>query len=402
MFYAGDVEARCVGDDPIRELDLVSPRRPCSLDLAGIGGSVVEVAVWVVVRAVVPGELSAGDDVAEPVPFDLGHVAQQAEERHVRWFHRASSELRWVESVTLRCEILTVFGEEVHERGALVGLGGRVEVGIWPVVGAFHPPSVSGVERPTDSGELDPFSRTLSAWSGLRLVRPITEGNRNVVWQAELRGEPVAVRASRRRSASLSWELDLIALLAGRGLRVPQIMPADGGRRSVDGVVVQRWLDGRPPDGPDDWRLVAESLARVHAVDVGQRPGADVVTRLSARSCSVDANMSELPGEVASVILGVFATMADAPVGLIHGDPGSSNIRIDADGRVGLLDWDESRIDLTWHDLSNLGVQVLADEEHARASLLSHAWEAANAWTAEPEYARARFEQLLVEFDRSR
>jgi len=62
---------------------------------------------------------------------------------------------------------------------------------------------------------------------------------------------------------------------------------------------------------------------------------------------------------------------------------------------VWLLDWDESRVDVTWHDLSNLGVQVLDDHEHARAQVLSHAWEAVNAWTAEPEYARHRYRQFI-------
>ena len=70
------------------------------------------------------------------------------------------------------------------------------------------------------------------------------------------------------------------------------------------------------------------------------------------------------------------------------------NIRIDEDGGVGFLDWDESRVDLVWHDLSNLGVQVLDDDEHVRAERLSNCWEAANAWTAEPNYARTRLANL--------
>ena len=51
-------------------------------------------------------------------------------------------------------------------------------------------------------------------------------------------------------------------------------------------------------------------------------------------------------------------------------------------------------VDVTWHDLSNLGVPVLANGEHQRALALSDAWEAANAWTAEPGYASKRLAQL--------
>ena len=90
----------------------------------------------------------------------------------------------------------------------------------------------------------------------------------------------------------------------------------------------------------------------------------------------------------------IFAEFADVPTSLIHGDPMDGNVRIDEDGGVGFLDWDESRVDLVWHDLSNLGVQVLGNEDHARALRLSNAWEAANAWVVEPDYARQRLDAL--------
>ncbi len=64
------------------------------------------------------------------------------------------------------------------------------------------------------------------------------------------------------------------------------------------------------------------------------------------------------------------------------------------DGRVGLLDWDESRVDAVHRDVANLGVRVLDDGEHQRALRCADAWEAANAWTAEPAYARRRLAQL--------
>jgi len=47
-----------------------------------------------------------------------------------------------------------------------------------------------------------------------------------------------------------------------------------------------------------------------------------------------------------------------------------------------------------WHDLSNLGVRVLDQDDHDRAQDLSNAWEAVNAWTAEPDYAATRLSRL--------
>ncbi|MEM9134144.1 MAG: phosphotransferase [Actinomycetota bacterium] len=237
----------------------------------------------------------------------------------------------------------------------------------------------------------------VTAWGALRLGEPIDEGNRNPVWRATLDGEPVAVRRSRRSEASLDWELDLIEVLHDAGFRVPTIRPTLDGRRHDEGLVVQRWLAGRPPSADDEWRRVADALVGIHRLTGSthrQRPGCRAVTALGPTGRSVDADLSALPSEVRDEVLAVFATMTDAPTAVIHGDPDASNIRIDDDGSVGLLDFDESRVDVCWHDLSNLRVQVLDEATHRRAELLSDAWEVANGWVVENAYARRRLASL--------
>jgi Ser/Thr protein kinase RdoA (MazF antagonist) len=119
------------------------------------------------------------------------------------------------------------------------------------------------------------------------------------------------------------------------------------------------------------------------------------VTELFSHRRSVDADLDQVPAETARLLTDVFAEFVNVPVSLIHGDPNALNIRIDDLDQVWLLDWDESRIDVIWHDLSNLGVPVLAPADHQRAQRLSNAWEALNAWTTEPDYARSRLNQLL-------
>ncbi len=237
----------------------------------------------------------------------------------------------------------------------------------------------------------------IEAWPGLELVALIGDGNRNEVWAATLDGQPVVVRRSRRSPASLAWELELLRKLTDRGFTVPVPVSTATGSYSHEGVVVQYWIDGVPPSSEQEWRLVAAELQRLHATctDISQRPGCMVVTELDQRSRSVDADMAALPEDIAQLVLEVFASFDDVAVSLIHGDPGRSNIRITDQGEVGLLDWDESRVDVTWHDLSNLGVIVLDSEAHRRANQLSDAWEAINAWTAEPDYARVRLQNLL-------
>ncbi len=159
---------------------------------------------------------------------------------------------------------------------------------------------------------------------------------------------------------------------------------------------MQRWIRGREPRTEQDWSAVAEELQRLHERFPGhrQRPGCCVVTELDPTGRSVDADLSKLPDDVVDDLLAAFASVEGVEVSVIHGDPNPSNIRMTEEGGVALLDWDESRVDLTYHDLSELSVQILDDEEHHRAACLSDAWEAANAWILEPEYAAARLESL--------
>jgi len=236
----------------------------------------------------------------------------------------------------------------------------------------------------------------VSAWHSLELEEAIAEGNRNEVWRGSMGGAVVSVRQSRRDESSLNWELDLIDHLDRLGFRVPTVIDSTHGQRHDRGVVVQRWLDGRPPESAQDWLLVADELQRIHRSTTGypQRPGCSAVAQLTRSSSSVDARMSALPDDVATEVLAVFADVGEMPLAVVHGDPMAANVRIDDDGIVGLLDFDESRLDVGWHDLSNLGIQVLDDAEHERAVRLSNAWEAANGWVVEPAYARRRFEAL--------
>jgi Ser/Thr protein kinase RdoA (MazF antagonist) len=236
----------------------------------------------------------------------------------------------------------------------------------------------------------------VGAWSGLHLVRPAVGGHRNEVWFGLQNGEPVSVRRSRRSVASLNWELELLHTLTDRGFCVPTAVASDSGALSHEGIVVQEWIDGHEPATDAEWKSVADELVRLHesCSDVEQRPGCVTVTELTLTSRSVDADMAALPIDAAACILQIFEHCRDIPVSLIHGDPGPSNVRITDDGRVAFLDWDESRHDLVWHDLSNLGVQVLEEADHMRASQLSDAWEAANAWVTEPDYAQGRYAAL--------
>ncbi len=237
----------------------------------------------------------------------------------------------------------------------------------------------------------------LRPWPGLALGGRVGGGHRSLVWRGTMNGEPVSIRRNRRSSASFEWELDLMSELADAGFTVPEVVRTADDRRHHLGLVVQRWLPGRPPETDRERRAVAAELARLHSFtnDHRQRPGCCTSPELAEHRRSVDADLDALPQPAQRAVLAEFASVADAPRAVIHGDPHPGNVRIGADGSVALLDWDESRVDVTWHDLSELGVDVLDRSDHLRARRLSHAWEAVNAWVAEPDYARRRYRALL-------
>jgi len=105
----------------------------------------------------------------------------------------------------------------------------------------------------------------LKAWGPLEVVGVLGGGNRNTVLEARLDTRRVVVRRSRRPPASLTWEADLLDHLARNGLRVPEALPALDGRRHIDGVMVQTWLDGTPPETAD-WPAVIAFLRRLHQI----------------------------------------------------------------------------------------------------------------------------------------
>jgi Ser/Thr protein kinase RdoA (MazF antagonist) len=209
-----------------------------------------------------------------------------------------------------------------------------------------------------------------------------------------VRGRRLVARASSRAGVALEWELDLLERLAVLGFIVAPVVPTMDGRRQVDGVVVQEWMEGEAPAG-GDWEAVAGELRRLHAATVGwgQRPLFRSSRDLLSRARGGDVDLSVMPPDAVRACRAAWRGLGEVPLCVVHGDPGAGNIRITAGG-VGFLDWDESRVDHGDLDLAALPGEVLPVERLVRARAAVHAWEAATCWRAEPDYARSRLALL--------
>lgn len=245
---------------------------------------------------------------------------------------------------------------------------------------------------------------SVAAWPGVELLGALPGGARNQVLLARRGDWRLVVRRSTRSVASLEWELDLLEHLAEHGVGVPRTVPADDGRRHVHGVLVQEFVEGRPPRTDDDWYRVVETLTVVHQLTVGwsQRPGFASARELLVADRGGDVRLDAMPPEAVRAVRRAWQPALTGPECAIHGDMGAGNILV-ADARVTLLDWDEARVDVPWFDFAFLPattatVVPVPVDAVVTAGL---AWETATCWLPEPDYARRRLAELYARFDQA-
>jgi len=239
----------------------------------------------------------------------------------------------------------------------------------------------------------------LAAWSGVEVLRPLTGGNRNQVMLARRGDEQLVVRRSGRSPAALDWELDLMEHLAAHDVGVPGLVPADDGRRHVDGVLVQELVAGDPPSTDAQWQEVAATLRTLHRVTVGwpQRPGFASARDLLVAERGGDVALDAMPADAVDAVRQSWQPILIGAHCVIHGDIDASNVLVTG-ARVTVLDWDEARVDVPWFDFAFMpeGADGTVALPVARDVLVTAgiAWEAATCWLPEPDYARRRLAQL--------
>jgi len=225
---------------------------------------------------------------------------------------------------------------------------------------------------------------------------PLGDGVRCEVVRARLDGVLVVARRSRRPADSLDWELDLLEHLVSHGFVAPMPLPTLVGARRVGALTVSRWVDGHEPSSDRDWGLVVAELRRLHDATIGwpQRPGSLSAHDLLVADAGGDVDLGLMPAPAVTACRAAWAALPSTAPHVIHGDPGAPNLRLIGD-RVAMLDWDEARVDHAWFDLADVPTRPLNPPADGVASRAAHAWEAANGWRLEPEYARRRLANLL-------
>jgi Ser/Thr protein kinase RdoA (MazF antagonist) len=226
-------------------------------------------------------------------------------------------------------------------------------------------------------------------------VERLTGGVANDVWSVRVDGRLAVGRLGARSDADLAWETGLLQHLDRAGLTVPVPIPTTDGRHFAGGLVVMTYLEGGPPQTQADWRRVAATLRELHRLTRGwpQRPGWRSSTDLLHADTGTRIDLNAMPPESVARCRAAWARLAGRPTCVVHGNPTNpGNIRMTAD-RVGLIDWDESHVDVPDLDLVLPdNAAVLDDGAHDIAAQASAAWEAAVCW--DDEYAVSRLAEV--------
>jgi hypothetical protein len=116
----------------------------------------------------------------------------------------------------------------------------------------------------------------------------------------------------------------------------------------------------------------------------------------SIRGSASSSTRGSAGGPAGGAAGGAPGGVMDSAVGglaVVHGDPCAANVRVSADG-IGLLDWDEARVDHPDLDLADMPSVELPASRNRVARAAVAAWEAAAGWQLEPDYARRRLAEL--------
>jgi Ser/Thr protein kinase RdoA (MazF antagonist) len=225
-------------------------------------------------------------------------------------------------------------------------------------------------------------------------IEPLAGGVANDVWSVRVNGKLAVGRLGTRSDADLAWETELLQHLDREGLTVPVPIPTTDGRLFADGLMVMTYVEGGPPETEADWRRVADTLRRLHLITQGwpQRPGWRSSTDLLHAEKGTRIDLDAMPPEGVARCRAAWARLIGRQTCVVHGDANPRNIRMTAN-RVGLIDWDESHVDVPDLDLVlPHNAAGLDSGAHDIAAQASAAWEAAVCW--DDEYSIKRLAEV--------
>jgi len=224
----------------------------------------------------------------------------------------------------------------------------------------------------------------LDLWGVDGTLQPLPGGHRNRVFRLVGGGRDLVFKSTRRSEAAMAWLPPVLAWAQRSGFTVPDLVPSQNGRFVEDGWTCETSLEGSRLSAP--LTLINPMISTFHSATtrIAQRPGFSETRALSGGDASGDIQMDLMPHAVAEALLPEWTALRDLPHSVVHGDLTRANLIALPGGGVGLVDWDEARVDATVFDTSQTeAVPIPVKVERALT-----AWECAACWKIEPARAR--------------
>lgn len=225
----------------------------------------------------------------------------------------------------------------------------------------------------------------LAAWGEVTVLRPLEGGYRNRVWLVERGGQPYVAKTTRRTEAQVRWLLPVQQAAREAGFAVPNFVESEDGSLVSDGLTLESFLSGSQIS-PSDLARVEPMLRRFHALTgrTEQRPLFASSQTLLSETRGGDVDLSQMPPDLVLACREAWRALRSEPRSAVHGDPNPSNLLYLSDGRIGLVDWDEARVDVSRFDL----ITLLGESATPADRRACDAWEIAVCWQVEPDHAR--------------
>jgi hypothetical protein len=185
--------------------------------------------------------------------------------------------------------------------------------------------------------------------------------------------------------------MPVLDLAEQSGFIVPKLLKSTQGRYIEEGWTCEPFLDGRMFQTGELNRIGSRlQLLQVKARNVLQRPGFLAASDLIGCDFGGDIDLRVMREDVVALCRGAWSQIANRSRSLVHGDLNASNLIWTVNGGIGLIDWDEARVDATLFDDFHAGLHDRGGVEEMAVL----AWEIASSWLLEPEYARRMAEKL--------
>lgn len=230
----------------------------------------------------------------------------------------------------------------------------------------------------------------LEAWGLCSDLQPLNGGCRNDVFRTVGLTEDVVFKSTRRSTDAIQWLLPVQDLARRSGFVVPNLQRSLNGRWIECGWTCETLVSGRAVQ-PDELPGIAPLINKFHTQTrhIQQRPTFLASYDLIASTRGGDVDLSLMPSNLVRSCREAWRDISGLSRSVVHGDLNTGNLLRTDRGEIAVLDWDESRFDVSIFDTG--AVSALASQEIRLAML---AWETACSWTLEPQYAKACAEKL--------